>query len=76
MKKIQEQIKNRDFAKVYLLYGEEEYLKRYYKKQLVQAVLKDTDQMNYSAYEGKAFLFVRSLMWRKLCHFLQINELF
>ena len=36
MKKIQEQIKNRDFAKVYLLYGEEEYLKRYYKKQLVQ----------------------------------------
>ncbi len=57
MKKIQEQIKNRDFAKVYLLYGEEEYLKRYYKKQLVQAVLKDTDQMNYSAYEGKGISF-------------------
>lgn len=57
MKKLLEQIKNRDFAKVYLLYGEEEYLKRAYKKQLVQAVLKDTDQMNYNAYEGKNISF-------------------
>lgn len=38
---------------MYLLYGEESYLKRQYKNRLTGAMLPDGDTMNYSYYEGK-----------------------
>lgn len=54
MKLLEKDIKERDFKSVYLLYGEENYLKRSYKKKLKEAILGDAeDTMNYSYFEGK-----------------------
>ena len=53
MKSIDEDIKNGSFQKVYLLYGSEEYLKQQYKKKLVQALVQDGDNLNFSKFEGK-----------------------
>lgn len=52
MKRIQEDIKNRAFHSVYLLYGEESYLVRLYRDKLKQAVLDGADEMNYSNFQG------------------------
>ena len=38
MRNIQEDIKKGDFKKVYLLYGEETYLRQQYKQKLVDAL--------------------------------------
>lgn len=53
MQKLKEQIKARQFSRCYLLYGEEQYLKNYYKNQLKKAVLGDSSDMNYTCFEGK-----------------------
>lgn len=53
MKSIDEDIKNGTFQKVYLLYGEEAYLKKQYKNKLKQALAKPDDTMNAAFYEGK-----------------------
>lgn len=53
MKKIKEHIKQNQFKPVYLLYGQEAYLKNLYKGKLKDAILGDSDEMNYSYYEGK-----------------------
>lgn len=52
MKKIKQHIKDEQFNKVYLLYGEERYLVRLYKKLLKDAICQE-ESMNYSYYEGK-----------------------
>ena len=39
--------------RVYLLYGEEAYLKKQYKDRLIRAMLPEGDTMNYAYYEGK-----------------------
>lgn len=41
MKELIEQIKSRSFNKIYLLYGEEDYLKNYYSNQITKAALPD-----------------------------------
>lgn len=53
MKSIDEDIKSGSFQSVYLLYGEESYLKRQYGQKLRQALAKTDDTMNASYYEGK-----------------------
>ncbi len=53
MKSIDEDIKSGSFQSVYLLYGEESYLKRQYGQKLRQALAKSDDTMNASYYEGK-----------------------
>ena len=53
MKSINEDIKNGNFRQVYLLYGEEAYLKKHYKEKLIKAMLPQGDAMNYARYEGK-----------------------
>ena len=53
MQNIMTDIKNKTFRRVYLLYGEEAYLKRSYKNRLVQAIIPEGDTMNFNAYEGK-----------------------
>lgn len=53
MQRLKEDIKNRTFHKVYLLYGEEEYLKKMYRDALKNALLENSDEMNYSYFEGK-----------------------
>lgn len=53
MKKIDEDIKSNKFAPVYLLCGEEDYLKKQYKEKLTKALSLGGDSMNVSSYEGK-----------------------
>ena len=53
MKKIDADLKARSFAPIYLLYGEESYLKRQYKEKLKQALISEGDSMNFSHFEGK-----------------------
>ena len=38
---------------IYLLFGEEGYLKRQYRDRLTRAMLPEGDTMNYACYEGK-----------------------
>jgi len=54
MQKINADIKSRSFRPVYLLYGEEAYLRRTYKNRLKEAMVGD-DTMNYTYYEGRDF---------------------
>ncbi|MCC8065575.1 MAG: DNA polymerase III subunit delta [Clostridiales bacterium] len=53
MKSLNEDIKNGSFQHVYLLYGEEAYLKNLYKKKLRDAILPDGGTMNYTSFTGK-----------------------
>lgn len=52
MRNILNDIKNNTYKKVYLLYGEENYLKKQYKEKLKKAICGD-DTMNYSYFDGK-----------------------
>ena len=53
MKSLNEDIKTGQFKNVYLLYGEEGYLKRQYKNRLMKAILPEGDTVNFAYYEGK-----------------------
>lgn len=53
MKSLNEDIKTGQFKQVYLLCGEEAYLKKQYKDRLTRAMLPEGDTMNYAYYEGK-----------------------
>ncbi len=53
MKSLNEDIKSGKFKNVYLLYGEEAYLKKQYKDRMTKAIIPDGDTMNYAYYEGK-----------------------
>jgi len=53
MQRLKEHIKTRQFSRCYLLYGEEAYLKAFYRKQLKAAVLRDGGDMNFSYFEGR-----------------------
>lgn len=53
MKNIKEHIKQNQFKPVYLLYGNENYLKKLYKDKLKTAILSESDDMNFSYFEGK-----------------------
>lgn len=54
MKSIVNDIKSGNFKNIYLLYGEEVYLKINYKNMLLKALVSEGDTMNYNAFEGKA----------------------
>lgn len=54
MKTIEQDIKTRQFQKVYLLYGSEDYLKQQYKHKLINALVLPDDTMNYTYREGKS----------------------
>lgn len=60
MQTINEDIKTGQFKPVYLLCGEESFLKQSYKKKLKEAIVGD-DTMNYNYFEGKG-LDVRELI--------------
>ena len=50
---LSQDIENRTFKRVYLLYGDEDYLRKQYKDRLLSALLGDGDTMNFNRYEGK-----------------------
>lgn len=53
MKKLSEEIKSGQLKQVYILYGEEAYLRSQYKDKLKTALLGDGDAMNFHYFEGK-----------------------
>ena len=53
MEQLLQDLKQENFKNVYLLCGEEAYLRNQYKKKLSDALAADGDTMNYSYYEGK-----------------------
>lgn len=53
MKSVIEDIKQGQFKKVYLLFGDEVYLKLQYRDRLVKALMPEEDSMNYAHYTGK-----------------------
>lgn len=55
MKQINADIKQGNFKQIYLLYGEERYLKKQYTDRLKNALCGDDDEMNTHFYTGKDF---------------------
>lgn len=55
MKNISKDITTGEYKKVYLLYGDEDYLKKNIKNQLKKAIAGDETTMNYNYFEGKNF---------------------
>lgn len=53
MKQLNEDIKQGKLKQIYLLYGEERYLRRQYKDRLQKALSGEDDTMNTHFYEGK-----------------------
>lgn len=53
MNTINQHIKKGEFQNVYLLYGEEAYLRHQYRNRLRDAICPDADDMNISRFEGK-----------------------
>lgn len=53
MKNLVQDIKTNDFKNIYLLYGEEEYLKKQYRQKLQDALISPDDTVNLNFYEGK-----------------------
>lgn len=53
MKLLNEDLKQGTFKQMYLLYGEERYLRRQYKKRLQEALCGEDDAMNTHFYDGK-----------------------
>ena len=53
MKKLSEEIKSGQLKQVYILYGEEAYLRNQYKEKLKGALLGEGDSMNFHYFEGK-----------------------
>lgn len=52
MKRIKNDIANRTFARVYLLYGSESYLRQSYAKRLCEAIVPESDSMNRLVLDG------------------------
>ncbi len=53
MQRINSDIKQNNFKQIYLLYGEERYLKKQYTDRLHKAMCNEGDSMNTHFYEGK-----------------------
>ena len=53
MKSLNEDLKTGQLNRIYLLYGEEAYLKKQYRDKLRNAIISPDDTMNYAYYEGK-----------------------
>lgn len=55
MQRINDDIKQQNFKQIYLLYGEERYLRRQYTNRLKAAICNADDSMNNHFFEGKDF---------------------
>lgn len=53
MKSLNEDLKTGQWKQIYLLYGEEAYLKKQYRDRFIKAMIPDGDTMNYAYFEGK-----------------------
>lgn len=53
MQQLIQDLKNQTYKQMYLLYGEEDYLRKQYRDKLKEALVSPDDTMNYHYYEGK-----------------------
>ena len=53
MQKLLQDIKNKEFSQIYLLHGEEAYLRKQYRDKMKDALIDAGDTMNNHYYEGK-----------------------
>lgn len=53
MQKLLQDIKNQEYSQIYLLYGEETYLRKQYRDKMKEALVEEGDTMNHHYYEGK-----------------------
>lgn len=53
MKKLSEEIKSGELKQIYILYGEEAYLRNQYKDKIKNALIGEGDAMNFHYFEGK-----------------------
>lgn len=53
MQQLAQDIANRTFKRCYLLYGDEDYLRKQYRDRLLQALIPEGDTMNYNRFNGK-----------------------
>ncbi len=54
MKNLENNIKDKIFSNIYVIFGEEEYLKNLYEKKLTSAIISDElKMMNFHIFEGK-----------------------
>lgn len=53
MEKLVRDLNKQDYGNLYLLWGEEDYLRKQYKDKLKKALVKEKDSMNCHYYEGK-----------------------
>ena len=74
MKTLNEHIKKGEYQKVYLIYGEEEYLKKQYRDRMKEAIIGD-DTINYSYFEEMALGRRMLLPCVKRCRFLATEDL-
>ena len=51
MKTLNEHLKTNTFKNVYLLYGDEAYLRNQYRDKLKKAMINEGDTMNFSCFE-------------------------
>ena len=56
MKSLNEDLKTGQFKQIYLLYGEEAYLKKQYRDRLTKALLPEGDTMNFAHFEEKEWM--------------------
>lgn len=52
MRKVSDDVKNKTFAPVYLIFGEEAYLRENYKNSLIKALVTPGDNLNYASFAG------------------------
>ena len=53
MRSLNEDLKTGQFKQIYLLYGEENYLKKQYRDRFIKAMVPEGDTMNFARYEGQ-----------------------
>ena len=53
MLKLQEELKNNSLSRYHLIYGEERYMVRYYKKCLMERLSAPDDEMNCTIFQGE-----------------------
>ena len=56
MKILKKDIKDKNFKKFYLFYGEEEYLKRYYENEMKTKVVTNMKEFNIDVFDGKELI--------------------
>ncbi len=52
MRTVSADVKNKDFAPVYLIYGEEAYLRENYRNSLLKALVTPGDSLNFASFSG------------------------